>query len=41
MAAALTPNFSSMAFTKSLSSMTVMLSSAVKNASLSNAMLIS
>jgi len=39
MAAALTPNFSSMAFTNSLSSMTVMLSSAVKNASLSNAML--
>ena len=36
-AAALTPNFSSMAFTNSLSSMTVMLSSAVKNASLSNA----
>jgi len=37
MAAALTPNFSSMAFTSSLSSRTVMLSSAVKNASLSNA----
>src|SRR6185369_17562255 len=37
MAAALTPNFSSMAFTRSLSSMTVMLSSAVKNWSLSNA----
>jgi len=41
MAAALTPNFSSMAFTRSLSSMTVMLSSAVKNASLSNAIFIS
>jgi len=36
MAAALTPNFSSMALTNSLSSMTVMLSKAVKNASLSN-----
>src|SRR5574343_1647828 len=41
MAAADTPNFSSMAFTSSLSSRTVMLSSAVKNASLSNAILIS
>jgi len=41
MAAALTPNFSSMAFTNSLSSKTVMLSRAVKNASLSNDILFS
>ena len=39
MAAALTPNFSSTAFTRSWSSMTVMLSSAVSNASLSNDMI--
>ena len=37
MAAADTPNFSSMAFTRSLSSITDMLSRAVMNASLSNA----
>jgi hypothetical protein len=36
-AAAETPNFSSIAFTRSLSSITDMLSSAVMNASLSNA----
>jgi hypothetical protein len=41
MAAADTPNFSSMAFTRSLSYMTVMLSSELRNASLSNAILIS
>ena len=41
MAAADTPNFSSIALTRSFSSMTVMLSSAVRNASLSNAILIS
>jgi hypothetical protein len=40
-AAADTPNFSSIALTSSLSSMTDMLSSAVRNASLSNAILIS
>src|SRR3954469_17415313 len=40
-AAADTPNFSSIALTRSLSSITDMLSRAVRNASLSNAMLIS
>jgi hypothetical protein len=40
-AAADTPNFSSMALTRSLSSITDMLSSAVRKASLSNAILVS